>query len=80
MNRLFHVAVIVMLAFETGGCNRHATTGAASTPESGKLNSAAPSSVMSPNAGSTQVDPEEPKAGMNTARPDSVKDVTQERK
>lgn len=43
--------------------------------EGAELNSAAPPSVLKPDDADAQVDPAEPKAGMNTARPDSIKDV-----
>ena len=73
---LLHAGMLILL-MATTGCQQRAASG---TSESGKLNSAAPASVMSPPSSATQVDPEVPKAGMNTARPDAVKDVSPDKR
>ncbi|HEY0463008.1 MAG TPA: hypothetical protein VGC79_02315 [Polyangiaceae bacterium] len=76
----FIPAGILMVTFIAGGCAQRTAPAAATTPDSGKLNSAAPSSVLRSETGATQVDPEEPKAGMNAARPDALKDVEPEKR
>jgi PBP1b-binding outer membrane lipoprotein LpoB len=67
--------VILVLALVASGCKKNADPDPA-VSDAGKLNAGAPTSVTRPDTAATQVDPEEPKAGMNTARPDSLKDVT----
>jgi len=61
-------SVVAALLLALGACSQRTPSG---TPPS---NSPEPSN----NTGANRVDPEEPKAGTNTNRPDSIKDVKPE--
>ena len=65
------LAVVLTLA----GCNARESPMSPGPAGGAELNSGAPSSVLQPDTADAQVDPADPKAGMNTARPDAIKDV-----
>lgn len=62
------IPVIVLMAMlaAVSGCGRQHAGPPPETP------------TTNPQTGSTKVDPESPKAGMNTSRPDSIQDVQPE--
>jgi len=68
MKHTFAACVVVASLAVLSACSQRTPTG---TPPS---NSPEPSN----STGAARVDPEEPKAGTNTNRPDSIKDVKPE--
>jgi hypothetical protein len=62
MNRVICIGMLVALLAAVGACTREKPDAASTSPASSKT-------------GSDRLDPEDPKAGMNTSRPDSMKDV-----
>jgi hypothetical protein len=72
---------MLLLAAMATGCTQHEPPAAAgTTADAQKLNANAPASVTRPDTASEKVDPEEPKAGLNTERPDSSEDVIPEKR